>query len=96
MLTMRIGDYIGRVRYLYILSCLNVILLAGIIWLPILWVRLVLMFLHGCIAVRIGLSYVICSELFPRDWNYVITSFQAIGDIFTGNVLPALYFAYIS
>ena len=65
MTTMKLGDVIGRHRYMYILSILNILTLTGLIWIPLLWARLLLVFLHGCLAVRIAISYVLCSEFFP-------------------------------
>ena len=93
---MRIGDSIGRIRFLTIASFLNIPVVCFMLWVPYIWPRIIGMIFIGIIALRLPLCYIAVGEYIPNKWAAYSTSNLVSFEVLMAMILPAIYFGWIS
>ena len=92
----KLSDKYGRKKILLIIAVINLICTALMIFIQHLETRIVLFFVIGTLAVRIPISYMLASEIFPDEQNSIVAALQMSIDMITGVLLPSIYYWFVS
>ena len=95
-LLMRVGDWMGKIKYLQILTFTNIVVVVFITWVPYIWPRIIGMTFLGLLAVRMALGYMSITEFLPDYHSTLANSTMVCFDIILTIIIPAIYYGWIS